>query len=107
MVLKSILLTSVILLSYLVFFGQTGFPYNKEWDLIDSLMNKKNLPKSALVEVNKVYAAAKKDKQEAQWVKAIIYKNHLQELDDQNSNDEIKELENEIVSAPPRVAVVL
>src|SRR6266851_1610608 len=88
MVLKSIVLTSVILLSYLVFFGQTGFPYDKEWNLIDSLMNKKNLPKSALMEVNKVYAAAKKDKQEAQWVRAIIYKNHLQESDDESINGE-------------------
>jgi hypothetical protein len=107
MLLKSVLITSVILLSYLVFFGQTGFPYDQEWKRIDSLMNKKNLPKSALVEVNKVYAVAKKDKQEAQWVKAIIYKNHLRESNDQNFNYEIKELENEIVSAPPRVAVVL
>jgi hypothetical protein len=107
MLLKSVLITSVILLSYLVFFGQTGFPYDQEWKRIDSLMNKKNLPKSALVEVNKVYAVAKKDKQEAQWVKAIIYKNHLRESNDQNFNYEIKELENEIVSAPPRVAVLL
>src|SRR4030095_14227032 len=75
MFLKSVLLTSVILLSYLCFFGQSGYPYEKEWKLIDSLMNKKNLPKSALVEVNKLYAAAKKEKQEAQWVKAVIYKN--------------------------------
>ncbi len=80
-VLKTIFITSVTLLSYLVFFGQSNFPYDQEWKLIDSLMNKKNLPKSALIEVNKVYAAAKKDKQEAQWVKAIIYRNHLQEAE--------------------------
>ena len=43
MFLKSFLLTSVILLSYLVFFGQTSFPYDQEWKMIDSLMNKKNL----------------------------------------------------------------
>ena len=34
------------------------------------------------MEVNKVYAAAKKEKQEAQWVKAIIYKNYLEETED-------------------------
>ena len=56
-------------------FWPVNFPYDQEWKLIDSLMTKKNLPKSALIEVNKVYAAAKKDKQEAQWVKG----NHLQE----------------------------
>ena len=48
MFLKSLLLTSVILLSYQVFFGQSGFPYENEWKLIDSLIHKKNLPKSAL-----------------------------------------------------------
>ena len=66
MFLKSACLTSVILLSYLVFFGQTNFPYEKEWKLIDSLITIKNLPKSALVELDKVYAAAKKEKNEAQ-----------------------------------------
>jgi hypothetical protein len=68
MFLKTTLLTSVILLSYLVFFGQSGFSYDQEWKRVDSLMNKRNLPKSALIEVNKIYAAAIKDRQEAQWV---------------------------------------
>jgi hypothetical protein len=107
MFLKSAFFTSAILLSYLVFFGQSGFPYDKEWKLIDSLMNKKNLPKSALVEVNKLYVAAKKDKQEAQWVKAIIYRNHLQDIEDRNISQSVTELENEILSAPPRVAALL
>src|SRR5664279_697046 len=107
MLLKSTLITSVILLSYLVFFGQTGFPYDQTWKRIDSLMINKNLPKSALIEVNKVYAAAKKDKQEGQWVKAIIYRNHLEQINDQDINDEIKGLETEITSAPQRVAALL
>src|SRR5579872_2980374 len=107
MFLKSIPITSVILLSYLIFFGQSNFPYDQEWKLIDSLMNKKNLPKSALAEVNKVYAVAKKDKQEAQWVKAIIYRNHLQETDDQNINDKIKYFETEVTGAPSRVVALL
>ena len=107
MFLKSIFITSVILLSYLIFFGQSNFPYDREWKLIDSLMIKKNLPKSALIEVNKVYDAAKKDNQEAQWVKAIIYRDHLQETDDQNIKDKIKNIESEIDSAPPRVAALL
>ncbi|HET7000637.1 MAG TPA: alpha-2-macroglobulin family protein, partial [Puia sp.] len=96
-----------MLLSYLVFFGQVAFPYDLEWKLIDSLMIKKNLPKSALIEVNKVYTAAKKDNQEAQLVKAIIYKNHLQETNGQKINDERNNLESEITSAPPRVAALL
>src|SRR4030095_2317520 len=108
MFIKSFLLTWVALLSYLVFFGQSTFPYDQEWKLVDSFMTKKNLPKSALVEVNKLYVAAKKEKQEAQWVKAIIHKNHLEEVDDnRNISLSIKELETEIASAPPRVAALL
>jgi len=108
MFLKSFLLTWVALLSYLVFFGQSSFPYDQEWKLVDSLLTKKNLPKSALVEVNKLYVAAKKEKQEAQWVKTIIYKNHLEEVDDnRNISLSIKELETELASAPPRVAALL
>ncbi len=107
MFLKSLLLTSVILLSYQVFFGQSGFPYDTEWKLIDSLMNKKNLPKTALVEVNKVYAAAKAEKNEAQWVKAIIYKNYLRQSEDRNINLVVSEFEQEIKSAPPEVSALL
>lgn len=61
MLLKSHLLTSVNLLIYQVFFGQSNIPYDAEWKLIHLLVHKKNLPKSALVEVNKRYAAAKKN----------------------------------------------
>jgi uncharacterized protein YfaS (alpha-2-macroglobulin family) len=107
MLVKSLLLTSVILHSYLVFFGQSAFPYEKEWKLVDSLMNKKNLPKSALAEVNKIYVAAKNDRQEAQWVKAIIYKYYLQETDEENISRSVSEFEKEITTAPPRVAAVL
>jgi hypothetical protein len=108
MFLKSLLLTSVILLSYHVFFGQSKFfPYDTEWKLIDSLMNKKNLPKTALVEVNKVYAAAKSEKNEAQWVKAILYRNHLQETEDRNINRLIDDMNQEISGAPARVSALL
>jgi Bacterial Alpha-2-macroglobulin MG10 domain/Alpha-2-macroglobulin family/MG2 domain len=107
MFLRSLLLTSVILLSYLVFFGQSAFPYEQEWKLVDSLMNKKNLPKSALLDVNKIYTAAKNEKQEAQWVKAIIYKYYLQEGDDKNINQWVSEFEKELTFATPRVAAML
>ena len=107
MFLKSLLLTSVILLSYHVFFGQSNFPYEAEWKLIDSLMDKKNLPKSALVEVNKVYAEAKAEKNEAQWIKAILYRNHLQESEDRDINKVIAGMDKEILSAPVRVSALL
>src|SRR5664279_2486240 len=101
------MLTSVILICYQSFYGQSSFPYESEWKLIDSLINKKNLPKSALTEVNKVWAAAKKDKDEAQWVKAIIYQNQLLSFEDRNINQVVTGFEKEIASGPPRVAALL
>ena len=74
MVLKFVFSFFCIRVLFSYFFGQTGFPYDTEWKLIDSLMIKKNLPKSALAEVDKVYAAAKREKQEVHWVKAITIK---------------------------------
>jgi hypothetical protein len=105
---RTFLLTSVALLCCLAFFGQSGFPYEKDWRQIDSLINQKDLPKSAIAEVYKVYNAAKQEKQEAQWVKAIIYKNYLQESDDNGDiNKTISDLEREINIAPPRVVSLL
>jgi hypothetical protein len=107
MFLKTLFLTSFTLNCYLTFFGQAAFPYEREWKLIDSLMSKKNLPQSALSEVNKVYVAAKKDNREAEWIRAIIYRNHLSETEDIDINQTIRELEQEISIAPPKVAAVL
>jgi Bacterial Alpha-2-macroglobulin MG10 domain/Alpha-2-macroglobulin family/MG2 domain len=53
--------------------------YEKEWKKVDILFQEKGLPKSALEEVNKIYASAKKNKQDAQMIKALSYKLILQE----------------------------
>jgi hypothetical protein len=47
--------------------------YSLEWKKVDSLSNL-GLPKSALVIVNKIYDQAKKEKNDPQYIKAIIYK---------------------------------
>ncbi len=70
-------------------------------------MNKKNLPKSALTEVYKLYEGAKRERNEAQWIKAVIYINHLEENKDLSISVRIKQLQDEILSAPSRVAAVL
>src|SRR5215212_4110377 len=46
--------------------------YEKEWKKVDDLV-KKELPKSALTEIKKIYELAKKEKQDAQVVKALVY----------------------------------
>ena len=43
-------------------FAQVIKNYSAEWKKVDELIQKKNLPKSALEEVKKIYALAKKRK---------------------------------------------
>jgi len=74
--------------------------YEKEWKNIDELITKKNLPKTALAEVKKIYALAKKEKQDAQIIKAVIYMVGLQrETREDNESLAIREIENEIATA--------
>ena len=51
-------------------------PYQKEWKEIDSLENQ-GLPRSALEKVEVLYERSKKEKQDAQFVKTIMYKGRL------------------------------
>ena len=99
MLLKSILLTSFIMINHLSFFGQPGFPYDQQWKIIDSLINEKNLPQSALKEVHKVYEGAKRERNEAQWIKAVIYINHLEDTRDKDITVKIEQLQDEILAA--------
>ena len=81
--------------------------YEKEWKNIDELITKKNLPKTALAEVKKIYAFAKKEKQDAQIIKAVVYMVGLQrETREENESLAIKEIENEIASAKEPVASI-
>jgi hypothetical protein len=60
--------------------------YEKEWKKAEDFV-KKGLPKSALAEVKKIYELAKKEKQDAQVIKSVVFM-----LDLQNENRENNEL---------------
>ena len=107
MTLKSAFFLAFAVLSYKIFFAQAPFPYEGTWKKIDSLIKKKGLPKSALEEVNKIYDAAKKEKQEGQWVKAVLYMEQLQGAAAEDITKSRLHYEEEIRSAPPRVAALL
>ena len=82
--------------------------YAVQWKKVDSLIEKKNLPKSALAEVNKIYAQAKKEKQEAQIIKALVYKINLQQQNrEDNQLQSIKDIEKEIATAKEPSASIL
>ncbi len=71
--------------------------YDKSWKKIDSLIDKAGLPKTALAEVNTVYAKAKKENNMTQALKALIYRINLSEqLNDNDRNETFSSLEKEI-----------
>ncbi|MBL7742714.1 MAG: hypothetical protein JNN00_04480, partial [Chitinophagaceae bacterium] len=86
--------------------------YAKEWKKVDDFV-KKELPKSALAEVKKIYALAKKDgsagsPQDAQIIKSLVYMTGLQ--NDTRENNEIasiKEIEKEIAGSKEPAASIL
>ncbi|MEP7277288.1 MAG: alpha-2-macroglobulin family protein [Bacteroidota bacterium] len=61
-------------------YAQQGISnYEARWKLVDSLTTKKGFTQSALEEVNKIYALAKKEKQDVQLVKALVYQASLEQ----------------------------
>src|SRR5947207_410216 len=90
----------LLLLTCYLFAQQKMTDYNALWKKVDSLSTKKGLTQSALDEVAKIYALAKKEKQDAQVIKATIYQASLQEIKEENADTKtIAALENEIASA--------
>jgi len=76
------------------------YNYNAQWAQVDALIQKKKLPKSALAIVKKIYAQAKKDGNQPQRMKALIYGLGLQ--DDNRENNQllsIRETEKELAES--------
>ncbi len=81
--------------------------YEKEWKKIDALIEKE-LPKSALTEVQKLYTLAKKEKQDAQVIKTLIYTTQLQqELNEDSEAKAIADMEKEIAGSSEPVTSIL
>ena len=82
--------------------------YEAQWKTVDELVQKKNLPKSALEEVKKIYALAKKEKQDAQVIKSLVYMTGLQQDNRENNQVQaIKDIEKEIaLNKEPAVSIL-
>src|SRR5687767_740215 len=103
---KKALLFATFLLITCSAFAQVK-TYTAEWKKATDFA-KKNLPKSALVEVKKIYAMAKKDGQEAQVIKALVHMTELQEQTrEDNIPQSIKELEAELATAKEPSASII
>src|SRR6266487_1757373 len=73
--------------------------YEKEWVQVDAFV-KRELPKSALTQVKKIYLLAKKEKQDAQIIKALVYMTGLQEQVTENGGvNSLDDIEKEISTA--------
>ncbi|WP_276502867.1 alpha-2-macroglobulin family protein [Terrimonas pollutisoli] len=86
--------------------------YDAAWKRVEEF-SKKNLPKSALAEVKKIYDMAKKDgsagsPQEAQLIKSLVYMTGLQaENREDNEVFSIAEMEKEIAVSKEPVSAIL
>lgn len=81
--------------------------YESAWKKVEEYV-KKNLPKSALTEVKQIYQLAKKEKQDAQVIKSLVYMTGLQteNLED-NQAFSIAEIEKEIATSKEPVTAIL
>ena len=82
--------------------------YDKQWKKVDSLAGKKGLTQSALTEVANIYALAKKEKNDGQLIKALVYQANLQQsITEEAGNNSIALLEKEISSSAAPAKAVL
>lgn len=90
--------------STLCCFGQTHY-YSENWKKIDTLLNQKDLPKSALAQVNLIYSNAKDNNDDAEMIKALVCKLSLQQaIQEKNIDSVMKDLHQQTINA--RNAVV-
>lgn len=73
--------------------------YQKQWKEINQLINKKNLPKSALGKVKLLYKKAKQEDNSSQIIKTLLYQISLNEkVDDDNEKTDIIFLTKELTT---------
>ena len=107
-ILKHLLLCTFSTLLIIQTKSQTKMSYDAAWKKIDQLINEKGLPQSALTEVQKIYERAKKEKNNAQLTKALIYQINLNvPITENGAEENIRKMEAEIQTAQPPVRNIL
>lgn len=97
-----------ILLFSMSLFAQNKFNYTAAWKKADDLLSKKGLTESALKEVKTIYDAAKKEKNNGQLLKSVLFRLSLQQQKEEDADVKaIAEIEKEIsIAAEPLKSVL-
>src|SRR5688572_8762767 len=73
--------------------------YDRLWKKIDSVYYTHGLSRTAIADVEKIYAAAKREKNEVQLIKALIYKMTIEEnFTEDGLEQSIKTIEKDITT---------
>jgi hypothetical protein len=100
------LLPTLALITYFAM-AQPPFNYDNAWKKVETAFSQ-GKPKTAIEEIDKIYSQSKKDKNEAQQVKAIITKSEaLNQIEEDSWLKNIKTFEQEIQSAHEPVKQIL
>src|SRR4051812_18098669 len=104
---KALVLFSLILLRFTLP-AQDLNMYDTLFKRVDEMVNKKGLSNSALTEVKKIYALAKKQNQDVQLIKALIYQANIQQMFQEDATiKNINDLENELKTLAEPSASIL
>src|ERR1700744_3660789 len=75
MALKRMLVIACMLLAASWLRAQTSpEAYELKWKQVDSLLTRKGLPETAMAEINRIYTLAVREHNDAQEIKALIYR---------------------------------
>lgn len=81
--------------------AQPKYNYDAAWKKVDELINKKGLTESTLKEVQTIYNTAKKEKNDVQLIKALVFRVNLQQQKEEDADIKaIQQLEKEIPTVP-------
>lgn len=76
---RKLLFIYLLLICFSATAQDSGFSYAAKWAEIDTLIIARDLPRSALTEVNNLYERAKREKQSGQAIKCLLYTLSLEE----------------------------
>jgi hypothetical protein len=97
--LKRLFIIAGLCLSATALFAQQKTNYDAKWKVVDSLFQKKGLTESALIEVDRIYKLARQEHNDAQGIKALLYRFILSGNREQMEPVVIRELDSAIAEA--------